>query len=206
MFIRSQNKDFSLKEISECNTESNLIDTSYSKRKYCVCKMLGILSKRKCFKTVKCVGRTLTVSNTLTIKIFSGMYNNSGGLLLKNGHGQPYFGFGWASVIVFWFRRRKPKPPVVFIFNSWPIGIQTLHLPIFPTHVQPVNQKNNILKLFLSMCRILKRLKWKYTEGIISIAHEHTGGILQNPDLQPGCHRLPFLDRAHLLQCQHSPT
>lgn len=39
-------------------------------------------------------GRTLMVSNTLTIKIFSGMYNKSRGLLLKNGHGQPYFGFG----------------------------------------------------------------------------------------------------------------
>lgn len=25
---------------------------------------------------------------------------------------------------------------------------------------------------------------------------------LANPDLQPGCHGLPFLDRAHLLQCQ----
>lgn len=36
MFIRSQNKDFSLKEISECNTESNLIDTTYSKKKSAV--------------------------------------------------------------------------------------------------------------------------------------------------------------------------
>lgn len=52
MFIRSQNKDFSLKEISECNTESNLIDTTYSKRKYCACKILGILRK-KTLKTVK---------------------------------------------------------------------------------------------------------------------------------------------------------
>lgn len=43
----------------------------------------------------------------------------------------------------------KPKPPVVFISNSWPIGIQTLHFPVgfFPTHVQPVNQTK---KIFLS--------------------------------------------------------
>lgn len=45
------------------------------------------------------------------------------------------------------------------------------------------------------MCRILKRLKLKYTGAIISIAPEHPGGILQNPNLQPECHRLPCLDR-----------
>lgn len=32
-FIRSQNKDLFLKEISECNTESNLIDIPYLKKK-----------------------------------------------------------------------------------------------------------------------------------------------------------------------------
>lgn len=99
MFIRSQNKDFSLKGISGCNTEGNLRYISYSKRKYCVSKMLGILSKKKKkFKTSKMrnfiPGKTLAVTNMLTIKIFSGMYNKSEGLLLKNGHGQPYFGFG----------------------------------------------------------------------------------------------------------------
>lgn len=40
------------------------------------------------------LGKALVVTNMLTIKIFSGMYNKSEGLLLKNGHGQPYFGFG----------------------------------------------------------------------------------------------------------------
>lgn len=40
------------------------------------------------------LGTILTVSDVLVIKIFSGMYDKSGGLLLKNGHGQPYFGFG----------------------------------------------------------------------------------------------------------------
>lgn len=33
MFIRSQNKDLSLKEIPECNTEGDLIDASCSKKK-----------------------------------------------------------------------------------------------------------------------------------------------------------------------------
>lgn len=100
MFIRSQNKDFSLKEISECNTEDNQIAISYSKSKNCVCKRLGLLSKKKkkMLKTSQMkssfLGRTLMVSNSLTIKIFTGMHNKSEGLLLKNGHGQPYFGFG----------------------------------------------------------------------------------------------------------------
>lgn len=53
MFIRSQNKDFSLKEILGGNREGNPRDRSYSKRKYCACKMLGILSKKKCLKPVK---------------------------------------------------------------------------------------------------------------------------------------------------------
>lgn len=52
MFIRSQNKDFSLKEISECNTVGNLIDISYSNKKYRTCKILGML-KKKSIKTVK---------------------------------------------------------------------------------------------------------------------------------------------------------
>lgn len=98
MFVRSQNKDFSLKEILGGNREGNPRDRSYSKRKYCACKMLGILSKKKKFKTSKMrnfiLGKTLVVTNMLTIKIFSGIYNKSEGLLLKNGHGQPYFGFG----------------------------------------------------------------------------------------------------------------
>lgn len=33
------------------------------------------------------LGRILTVSDMLIIKTFSGMYNKSGGLLLKKGHG-----------------------------------------------------------------------------------------------------------------------
>jgi len=52
MFIRSQNKDLPLKEISECNRAGDLIDISYSERKYCVCKMRGILSKTKPLNTV----------------------------------------------------------------------------------------------------------------------------------------------------------
>lgn len=50
------------------------------------------------FKTSKMknfiLAKILAVTNMLTIKIFSGMYNKSEGLLLKNGYGQPYFGFG----------------------------------------------------------------------------------------------------------------
>lgn len=54
MFVRSQNKDFSLKGILGCNREGNLRDISYSKRKYCACKMLGILNKtKKILKPVK---------------------------------------------------------------------------------------------------------------------------------------------------------
>lgn len=53
MFIRSQNKEFSLKGILGFNTEGNLKDRSYSKRKYRVCRMLGILRKKKSLKPIK---------------------------------------------------------------------------------------------------------------------------------------------------------
>lgn len=70
-FIRSQNKDLFLKEISECNTESNLIDIPYLNKKYCTCKILVMLCGGK--KVYKHLNEKLLSgqdTSTLTIQIF----------------------------------------------------------------------------------------------------------------------------------------
>lgn len=53
MFIRSQNKDLSLKEIPECNTEGNLIDACYSKKNVPCLQNARNIKQKKCLKPVK---------------------------------------------------------------------------------------------------------------------------------------------------------